>query len=71
VQNGVSLRADIHTLFDLGLIQIDPTTFAISVADELKNTRYKMLDGKKLRLPKHKGLRPNIAALNERLKMIS
>src|SRR5262249_3712676 len=32
VQNGLLLRADIHNLFDLGLIQIDPETLVISVA---------------------------------------
>jgi hypothetical protein len=71
VQNGLLLRADIHTLFDLGLLQIDPQRYRLSVAEELKATSYGKLEGRKLRLPKKKGFRPSGAALIERLKLYS
>lgn len=50
VDNGLLLRADIHTLLDLGLITIGPA-FAIIISDKLTKTEYVTLDGTKLRLP--------------------
>ncbi len=35
VGNGILLRADIHNLFDMGLIQIEPTTYKIRLSEEL------------------------------------
>ena len=70
-QNGLLLRADIHNLFDLGLLQIDPQTFTINLADEVKSTKYKQLEGKKLRLPRKPSQRPSSEALAERLKLLS
>ena len=71
VQNGVLLRADIHNLFDLGLMQIDPSTLRISLSEELKSTSYGKLDGRKLRAPLQVSKRPSQAALSERLKLFS
>jgi hypothetical protein len=51
VTNGVLLRADIHTLFDLDLIGIDPESMEISVAVELQATVYAELHGRKPSLP--------------------
>ncbi|MGH8108661.1 MAG: HNH endonuclease [Arenimonas sp.] len=48
--NGLLLRADIHTLFDLGLLWIDDT-MRVRIADVLKNTDYKLFEGSKLTLP--------------------
>jgi predicted restriction endonuclease len=58
VQNGVLLRADIHNLFDLGLIQINPSTLRISLSEELKSTSYGKLDGRKLKAPLQVSKRP-------------
>lgn len=69
VQNGLLLRADIHNLFDLGLIQIHPDTFRIILAEEMMLTAYKQLSGKKMRLPKKYGDKPSAAALTHRLNM--
>lgn len=53
VSNGLLLRADVHTLFDLRLIAIDSATMSIRVSPELAGTEYELLGGSKLRLPKY------------------
>ncbi|MBD2148679.1 HNH endonuclease [Pseudanabaena sp. FACHB-1277] len=52
VTNGLLLRADIHTLFDLYLISIDPDTSKVVVSSSLLNTCYKELNGKPLKSPR-------------------
>ena len=52
VKNGLLLRADIHTLFDLNLISIDPDTSKAVVSSSLLNTCYKELNGKSLKSPR-------------------
>lgn len=49
-QNGLCLRADIHILFDKGLIKIDPN-YLIEVSDELEETQYWQYNGNKISLP--------------------
>ena len=44
-QNGLLLRSDIHSLFDLGLIAIDPTTMKVVIAEHLKKGSYAELSG--------------------------
>jgi predicted restriction endonuclease len=51
VSNGMLLRADIHTLFDLGLITIDTADMTVITAEELKNTVYDEFNKKKLHFP--------------------
>ncbi|AFZ13605.1 hypothetical protein Cri9333_2755 [Crinalium epipsammum PCC 9333] len=58
VGNGLLLRADIHTLFDLYLITVDPATKQIRIAPELKGSTYGEIEGKQLELPQDKTLRP-------------
>ena len=48
VSNGLLLRADIHTLFDLGLITIDTSDMTVITAEELKNTVYGEFNKRKL-----------------------
>lgn len=50
VANGLLLRSDIHTLYDLDLIGINPENFTISLSRQIseKSNDYKVLDGKKL-----------------------
>jgi hypothetical protein len=45
VSNGLLLRADIHTLWDLGLIAIDPTEMTVSVNSMLQDPSYLKLEG--------------------------
>ena len=63
--NGILLRADIHTLFDLGLITIDPKHMTLFVSAALKGTEYAKLSGKKIALPEDPKLRPSQYALAE------
>jgi putative restriction endonuclease len=46
--NGLLLRADLHTLFDLNLIGINPDTLKVSISSALFNSEYKIFDGKNL-----------------------
>jgi hypothetical protein len=48
VQNGLLLRADLHTLFDLDLFWIDPDTRRVKLAPQLAGGYYKWLEGKPL-----------------------
>lgn len=48
LENGILLRADIHTLFDLNLLQIDTNSMTVIVAPELENSVYAELSGSKL-----------------------
>jgi hypothetical protein len=64
VQNGLLLRADLHTLYDRALIAIDPATHQVSIAPELKDSEYGALAGRSLRLPKDPQQRPNREALH-------
>lgn len=68
VSNGLLLRADIHTLFDLGLIAIESKTMAVRVSPELKNSEYEKLDGSLLRQPKDPSRRVHPDALNWHLR---
>ncbi len=46
--NGLLLRADIHSLFDLGLIAVDTMTMTVIIAPTLANTEYERLKGSRL-----------------------
>ncbi|HRH44455.1 MAG TPA: HNH endonuclease [Pyrinomonadaceae bacterium] len=48
--NGILLRADIHTLFDLGLIAIDTNTMSVILAPTLINTDYNQFNGVELKV---------------------
>jgi len=61
--NGLLLRADIHTLFDLYLISIDPETRTICVAPNLTETTYASLQGVTLRNPSGSQHIVSVAAL--------
>lgn len=63
VTNGLLLRADIHTLFDLGLIAIDAKSHRVVIANVLKETAYGELSGVTLRLPEDPASRPSPDAL--------
>jgi hypothetical protein len=53
VRNGLLLRADIHTLFDLKLLTVTPD-WIIHVSQELSDSEYWSLDGKRMAVvPSH------------------
>ncbi|RYZ23846.1 MAG: HNH endonuclease [Chitinophagaceae bacterium] len=64
VDNGLLLRSDIHTLFDLGLLWITPT-HVVAIAPSLKGTEYEAMEGQDLRLPKTREHWPNPIHLAE------
>jgi hypothetical protein len=68
IQNGILLRSDIHTLFDMGKIEFAPITHDVILSGALKGTAYGKLKGKKLRLPSQANNRPNEHALRQHLK---
>ena len=68
VENGLLLRADIHTLFDLGLISIDYNSMSVMVHATLTETEYAELDGKNIFLPRDPGKRPSSDAFQERIR---
>lgn len=52
IPNGILLRSDIHTLFDLGLITINPENYFIKVSNKImKDEYYAELNNKKINLP--------------------
>jgi hypothetical protein len=63
--NGLLLRADLHVLFDLGLIAVDPSSLTVVLAPTLRTTTYAEFEGKVLTVPAELTLRPNSAALKK------
>ena len=48
VSNGLLLRADLHTLLDLGLLAVDTASMTVLIAPELEGTTYGDLAGKRV-----------------------
>src|SRR2546423_8224434 len=65
LSNGLLLRADLHTLFDLGLIAIDTRSMAVIISPRLIGTAYEEFAGKKLNIPQNKSMQPNRVALDD------
>lgn len=63
ISNGLLLRADLHTLWDLGLIAIDLTTQALWVSPDVNDPTYQALSGALLRQPSEYNQRPSMKAL--------
>jgi hypothetical protein len=63
VSNGLLLRADIHTLFDLFLLRIDPTSLTVHVSPKLIGTEYASLQGRRITTPVDPGKAPSPKAL--------
>ncbi|NMZ77816.1 HNH endonuclease [Pseudomonas mandelii] len=61
VDNGLLLRGDIHTLFDLGHLWIEEGNIHLAV--HLLDTEYGKLNNRKLRLPRKKTDSPSADAL--------
>lgn len=63
VQNGLLLRSDIHTLFDCGLITIDPASNGIILSSRLNRSSYRKLAGRKIRSAKQIDQAPSKEAI--------
>ncbi len=48
--NGLLLRADIHTLFDLNLLRIEPKTCRIALDSKVRDEEYRRFHGRYLKL---------------------
>ena len=56
--NGILLRADIHTLFDLRQVGIHPDSLKFVVGNDIKGSRYAPLDGITVSTPRDAAFRP-------------
>lgn len=65
IQNGLLLRTDIHTLFDLHLIGVNPTDFKVTVSSTVKSSQYRALHGSKISLPSGFQHHPSAKSLAE------
>jgi hypothetical protein len=68
LSNGLILRADIHTLFDLYLMRIDPVTLKVTFDEGVCRAEYSAYHGKQLQV----GIkRPSSACLKIRAELLS
>ncbi len=65
VTNGILLRADIHTLFDLGLLGINQS-YEVVVSSSMSGTEYEAYNGRRIKLPANKAEWPSLPALKSR-----
>lgn len=63
ITNGLLLRADLHTLWDLGLLAVAPDTETVWVSPQVNDPTYRVLEGANLTEPTNPDQRPSIAAL--------
>ena len=63
IGNGVLLRADLHTLFDLGLLAIDTARMTVALAPELADTTYGTFAGAAVSMPQGASFEPTKEAL--------
>jgi hypothetical protein len=64
VSNGLLLRADIHTLLDLGLLAVDPDSRTVAISKRLAGTWYEEICGKRLTDPMVASQRPTRATFD-------
>jgi len=71
IPNGILLRSDIHTLFDLGLVTINPESYLIQVSNKIiTDEYYSKLNNKKINLPKRTEDYPNQDSLKYHLENV-
>lgn len=63
LQNGLLLRADVHTLFDLSLVSVSPSDRTIQISKALQSSIYWELQNRPLRQTTPAELQPSEAAL--------
>jgi len=61
--NLILLRSDLHVLFDLHLLAVDPSDLTIRLAPWLRDSYYSILEGRSLHLPLNKEMRPDLTLL--------
>ena len=65
VQNGLLLRGDVHTLFDLGLLRIDADHLTVALASRVIGRIPDVIEGAPLHLPANKAEWPDVEALRQ------
>jgi putative restriction endonuclease len=65
VGNGLLLRGDWHTLFDLRLVTVDPETMRLMVSPKLAGTGYDEFHCEPIRLPENSANWPSKEALKQ------
>lgn len=68
--NAILLRADVHTLFDLGKVSVDTRSMTVVVNDELLDTSYRLLADRPLHYPKDETQRPSTEALDLHRRLV-
>ena len=63
IQNGMILRSDVHSLFDRGLVGVEPEDYSVVMSDVLANSSYSDYDQLRIRLPRDQNKRPSSEAL--------
>lgn len=71
VSNGMLLRGDLHTLFDLGLWWVNPSSLKVEISEALRCSEYAFIEGQSLFLPRNELEHPSRSALEFRLKNLS
>jgi hypothetical protein len=66
--NGLLLRTDLHTLFDLKLVAIDVSTMSLLISPSLAGTCYEEYRGRPISLPNEPRSQPSRAALEQHRK---
>lgn len=69
VRNGLLLRADLHTLFDRGLIAISDE-FTVLVHSSVTSPMYREFHGRQLQPPSAKGDRPTLTAIRSHRRLM-
>jgi hypothetical protein len=66
--NGLLLRTDLHTLFDLKLVAIDVTTMNLLISPLLAGTSYEEYCGRRITVPDDPHNRPSLESLEQHRK---
>jgi putative restriction endonuclease len=66
VTNGLLLRTDLHTLFDMSLLGIEPLALTVRISPLVKEAQYQLLDGTPIQLPSSRLDHPEISRLKWR-----
>jgi WD40 repeat protein len=69
VQNGLLLRSDIHTLFDLYYLTVHPDTQEIVISQDLVGSCYAQLAGNRIREPKDQDSKPSQEAIRQHYQL--
>lgn len=70
ITNGLLLRADLHTLWDLGLLAVDPMSRRIWMSLEVSDPAYQQFSSSLLLPPIHPSFQPSTQALQEQWTLV-